>query len=839
VLLEAPTVEPETRGASAPTESAQRALHGLYWLLAAVAEQVPVLLVIDDAHWADESSLHLLNFLAARLEGLPVSLLVACRPPEPYDHGMLLARLLADPACALIRPAPLTADGVASVIAQRLGSTPEQRFLAACERATRGNPFYLGQVLAALEQEELEPIDEHAERVARLNPPDLSRAILTRLSDGARLVAQALAVLDGPAEPSLVARVAGVESGAAAAAVAELTRAGLVSEVRPLRFVHAIVQSALLASLTAAEHARLHAEAALELRARGAGAEQIAVHLLEAEPGVDPEACRTLHEAGSLARARGAPGIAVTLLRRALVEAPADDERRAELLFSLAAAENEADLPEAMEHYRQAFELAATPTLRAKALLGMGWSGGNEQTPPDWFLPQLDQHASAIRSQQPELASSLESMALMVLFLRGGREEMGRRVERLRALPGKTPEEAALLAGSARYQLDVGEPAAEIGSTIERALACPGALERHGPHSAFLLNLGVVLHHLERFDELERLMAQAVELARGRGSRSGFAVASTHLAKALFMRGELRRAEAAARDASSIQGDRGWYLLAATAITIHVLVERGQVAEAQAAYDAIGLGEEIPAARPATPTLIARGALRYAQGDLARAMADLNAARGRIDHYAKPNIVGMDARLLLVSIHRELGQRDEACATADACVEAATAWGTPGALGQALRAQGLVIGGEKGLELLGKAVETLQRSQMRLEYGRALVDLGAALRRGGARSQSRAPLREGFSIAERAGAEPLAERARRELATSGVTVRRSGHRDRLTPSEQRIAEMAATGSTNSQIAQALFVTVKTVESHLAGAYRKLEISSRRDLPAALAKLAQA
>jgi DNA-binding CsgD family transcriptional regulator len=172
-------------------------------------------------------------------------------------------------------------------------------------------------------------------------------------------------------------------------------------------------------------------------------------------------------------------------------------------------------------------------------------------------------------------------------------------------------------------------------------------------------------------------------------------------------------------------------------------------------------------------------------------------------------------------------------------VEAATAWGTPGALGQALRAQGLVIGGEKGLELLGKAVETLQRSQMRLEYGRALVDLGAALRRGGARSQSRAPLREGFSIAERAGAEPLAERARRELATSGVTVRRSGHRDRLTPSEQRIAEMAATGSTNSQIAQALFVTVKTVESHLAGAYRKLEISSRRDLPAALAKLAQA
>jgi DNA-binding NarL/FixJ family response regulator len=139
---------------------------------------------------------------------------------------------------------------------------------------------------------------------------------------------------------------------------------------------------------------------------------------------------------------------------------------------------------------------------------------------------------------------------------------------------------------------------------------------------------------------------------------------------------------------------------------------------------------------------------------------------------------------------------------------------------------------------LSEAVDTLERSQMRQEYARALVDLGAALRRDGARSQSREPLREGLAIAERAGADPLAERARRELAASGVTVRRSGHRDRLTPSEQRVAELAAGGSSNPQIAQSLFVTVKTVESHLAGAYRKLGINSRRELPAALAKISE-
>ena len=523
------------------------------------------------------------------------------------------------------------------------------------------------------------------------------------------------------------------------------------------------------------------------------------------------------------------------MLRRALVEAPADAHERADALLALSIAENETGLPEAVEHSRQAVELASDPVLRARATLALGWSSGSSQ-PPGSFVGLLDEAAGAVRAHDRELACALEAMALMVLFLGGERAEIGRRVDALRSLGGGTPGEAALLAAAARYDLDMGAPAEQVHATIRGALTCPDALRVHGPHSAWLLNSGVVLNHLERFDDNEILLERAIAVARDRGSASGFAVAATHLAKVWLLRGDLRRAEALAQQAIDSQGARGWYHRAVAAVLMHVLIERGRLDEAEAVYESTGIGEVMPDARPVTPLLIARGVLRYRLGEQPRALADFQDARARIDHYANPNIVGLDARLSIVAIRHELGDSDEARLAADAGVEVARAWGTSGWLGQAFRAQGLVTGGERGVELLRQSVDALGTSEMQLEHARSLIDLGAALRRGGDRAESRTPLRAGLAAAERAGADPLASRARQELAASGVTVRRTSHGDRLTPSEQRIAEMAASGSSNPQIAQALFVTVKTVESHLAGAYRKLGISSRRELPASLAKL---
>jgi DNA-binding CsgD family transcriptional regulator len=162
--------------------------------------------------------------------------------------------------------------------------------------------------------------------------------------------------------------------------------------------------------------------------------------------------------------------------------------------------------------------------------------------------------------------------------------------------------------------------------------------------------------------------------------------------------------------------------------------------------------------------------------------------------------------------------------------------GQPRGIGVALRATGILEGGDSGLAMLEQAVATLRESPARLELARALCDLGGARRRAGNRAMAREPLREALGLAQRCGAEPLAQRAREELMATGAHPRRerlSGP-DALTPSERRVAEMAAAGMTNRAIAESLFVTAKTVGTHLGHIYRKLEL----DGPQARERLAE-
>ena len=265
------------------------------------------------------------------------------------------------------------------------------------------------------------------------------------------------------------------------------------------------------------------------------------------------------------------------------------------------------------------------------------------------------------------------------------------------------------------------------------------------------------------------------------------------------------------------------------------LIDRGDLDGAQQACVASGLDQGVPSDFFIFADFyFTRMRLRAAQGRNAAALADFAEGR-RLAGSADETGPLVGEYLVAVEIHRTLGDAGAAADLLARTLEIARCWGTPRAMGEAQRIQAHLASGADAIDLLRGAIDLLERSPARLEQARALIDLGGALRRAGYRREARQPLREGYELALDCGADTLTETARVELAASGVRLRRralSGI-DSLTTSERRIADMAAADASNAESAQALFITVKTVEMHLTHAYSKLDITKRTQLARSL------
>jgi len=232
----------------------------------------------------------------------------------------------------------------------------------------------------------------------------------------------------------------------------------------------------------------------------------------------------------------------------------------------------------------------------------------------------------------------------------------------------------------------------------------------------------------------------------------------------------------------------------------------------------------------------ARASLLLARGDAHRSLQVILEAARRFEPRSLRSLGWRShAAQCLTLLGDEPGR---AVKLVEADVELARQWGAPGALGAALRTRGLVLGDRDGEDSLREAVAVLNGSICKLEHAKALVELGAMLRRTARRREAREPLRYGLELARSCGAGPLAARTEEELRVAGASPRdviRVGV-DELTASERRVAQLAASGMSNKQIAQALFVTVKTVETHLHRTYQKLDVSSRAQLAQALERV---
>jgi class 3 adenylate cyclase/DNA-binding CsgD family transcriptional regulator len=813
-------------------------LHGLYWLAANAAFAQPTLLLVDDLHWADAPSLRWLAHLVRRLEGLPLMLAVGTRPPEQSEQAALLSELLTDPTAVVLRPGMLTREAVAILARDVFSAEPDPEFCAACHEATGGNPLYLRALLITLAADGLAPTVESSAHVREVGPEPVARAVsvrLSRLPQEAGALARAIAVLGQGAELAVAAELAGLDRSVAVAASAALARSELLRLEPAVEFPHPVVRAAIYEAIGPVERADAHHRAAAILAEAGAEPEQTASHLLLVPPAADPLVGVVLREAARRALARGAADTSVIYLRRALAEPPASEER-GDVLWELGLAESLVDVPAAADHLVEAVGMVDDPLRYGQCALQCGrilfYAARNDEA-----IEILTEGAARAGPQNRALREQLEAALISSARFEPTLYPKARQL--LDELSGEEPEriETDVLLAILAYDKGLrGLHRERAIALAERALQTD-FLERSRP---LALNFAPHLLGYAGDPRAIAILDDFVAAARHRGDLLNVTVGVT--ARGVFRKrfGDLLAAEADAREGLSLAEQLGAPIidLFAAANLADVLFERGQFDEAEVILTRLEVGERLAdsAHYAFTFFLNARAKIRLEQRRAEEALADF-LAQGRI--LEAVDIQNPDPswswRSSAAAALHVLGRDDQARELVVEELERARRWGAARAIGIALRALGLIEGGVGGEQRLREAVDILAPSPARLEHARALIELGAALRRRNERTEARELLRQGVDLAHRCGATALVERANEELAATGARPRKillTGLAS-LTASERRVAQLAAEELSNKEIAQALFVTVKTVEVHLSNVYRKLEISSRRQLAAAL------
>jgi DNA-binding CsgD family transcriptional regulator len=810
-------------------------LHGLYWLTVNLADAQPLLVAVDDAHWADVASLRWLIYLARRLAGVPLALVLAARPAEPGPVQELLDELLVIPEVALLQPRGLSERAITMLAERLLAAEPDPGFVTACQRATGGNPFLLRELFGELHRREIAPNRENAGLASQLSSHGVGRAMrarLRRLPSGCTFLARAVAVLGDPAEPALAAQLAGLDDGEASRAADALAEAEVFEPGRRLAFIHPLVRSSVYSELSSQERARYHERAARLLRGAGEATDRIAVHLLATHPGGDAETVNTLRQAAKGASSRGAPDVAVTYLQRAVAEPPSP-ELEPVLAHELGrAALSAGELAMAIEQLRQATRGLADGRLRAEAANALGSAlflahrPGEAMTDITAVIDELpeNEREQGLRLQATRWAAVRGSVTVWRRL-----QATGERFVVTSRIPRTTGER--LQVAVAAYDAARTGTAREARELALQAFADGRLLEDPGPESGGFWIVPTVLLLAHADDDGTRVSTAVIEWAKQHGSLPAFSMAAQLRAYACQRRGALAEAEADAAIALEHPGLPGFPPYGRMAL-VNVLLARGKPAEAAEVF---AQAASAPAAAGHIRYLQTRARLRAASRQPGEALEDLTAC-GHLEQEWDIRTPAFstwraDAAPLLAS----LGRHDEARALAREELERCRAFGAPGPLGVSLRALGRIEPGVSGIELLKQAVAHLQRSPARLEHGLALLELGAATRRAGRRADAREPLRQALEMARACGADAVAVRAHDELIAAGARPRRdpTQSRSNLTASELRVARMAAEGMTNREIAQALFLTENTIETHLRSVFRKLEIRSRSQLARAL------
>ncbi len=800
-------------------------IHGLYWLLANLCDSEPVMLVIDDAHWADSQSLRWLDYLARRAHDTPVLIVVGARTGEA-DEPAELAPLRLE-AGEVLRPSPLSGAAVKELIAAELGGAPADEFSDACNRATGGNPFLLTEVLRTLRTQSVDPDEKAAESLAALGAEPVARSVLPRLHGfGAQATsfAQAIAVLGGAPQLRHAAKLAGVGEDRARELCDRLRDAEILAPGHPIDFVHPLIRTAIYLELSEERRSEAHRRVAELLSATGSDARDVAPHLLACAPNGDQWVVGQLRDAAREAMGAGAPDAARRYLERALEEPP---QAEVEITYELGRALWGVSPIEAPEVLGTVAERADDPELQLQALEDTAWTyfdSGNLEQAVIW----LERFVKALPPKSNEQALAAEaSLFCMTIMKRGRIGEQSAGVGAVAQRPAAgAPEELLARQALSFERCLAGAPVEEVVALAEGFSPLPWA--GHGPVPAIACK---VLNWSGRWEAAREATAWGWETARSTGLVHVASYRESFLAESDRLAGRLIESEAEARTAWNSVCDLAPVslpALVAVSNLLATLIARGQLDEASELADQWELSAPFSVI-PLSPVLLEiRGSLRLARGELESGSEDLLAVGEDLEQMDIFNPAAVPWRQEVVPA---LGALDRTAEARRLIVEGerrARAFGAPHVIGVILRARASIEPKARAIKSLEASIAALEQFGPPHELARSSLELGAVLRRDGQRRESREPLRRALEIARLSGADAIAGQAGEELAAAGSRPRnvlRTGV-DALTASELRTAKLAAEGLGNVEIAQRLFVTRKTVEKHLGNAYTKLEIGSR-------------
>jgi DNA-binding SARP family transcriptional activator/tetratricopeptide (TPR) repeat protein len=802
-------------------------LHGLYWLTSNLTARAPVVIAVDDVQWCDAGSLRFLGYLTRRLEDVPVLVVATWRTGERYADEELVQEIAGHPDAVIVRPGPLSSDGTASVVRDRLEKA-DDAFVGACFRTTSGNPLLLRQLLRALEAEGIRPDASHADTVRAIGSRAVSSMVqmrLRRMPDASRDVARAVAVLGGGASLSMVAAMTGHDDDVTATAVATLARSEVLCPDLPLGFVHPLVEAAVYNDLPLGEREMEHARAADVLREHGGTTEQVAAQLLQVPPRSDRSVVDVLGAAAQRDVERGSTESAIAYLRRALAEPPG----RAELpqvLMALGQLEAMTRGMDALEHLGEAYRLLDDPLAKAECAIMLARTAvfagpRGESTRIAWSA------ADDVPEELPDQRQALVALARVAGFMHGLPVEEYL-TEPLPPIEGDGPGARSLAALQAWELLCQG---VERERAIELAhfAVAERVLQQYDPGLLWVVAANVMFLAGE---DTTDFWENELDVAHRTGSV--FAALAVHLwlGYVLWQRGDLRGAMQSL--AQGTEQAIGWSVqsiaqMYAEPYAAQIALDQGDLALSRqlvdAARDTFRIGDSERLFYEAEARVL------LAEGRPDEALAALDVAEPQMLVIRNPAWRPWRSQRAVV-LH-DLGRTDEALALLDEELALAEQWGSPGLIGRTLRVRG-EIEGAAGERSLRAAVERLAPSPLRLELARAQASLGRLLVAGDT-SEARDLLGSALALADDCDAEGLWREVGPQLRALGVDVPDERQPTaRLTGAEQRIATMTAQGMHEQEIAQALFITAGTVNGIVDSVLQRLGLESVEALRDALA-----